>query len=154
CSVPRCAPPRSYVAQFFEVVRSELPERATFPDESEVPAKPHASAGGAIAMEVAFGSALRPSHSFATVPPSVAGPPSVPPSVAGPASVPPPPLPPASTWPGPVDLLPFDEPPHRMVPSARQNPNAKTRNFMESPTKKDRKSTRLNSSHLGISYAV
>ena len=76
-------------------------------------------------MEVAFGSALRPSHSFATVPPSV----------AGPASVPPPPLPPASTWPGPVDLLPFDEPPHRMVPSARQSPNAKIRSFMGVPDK-------------------
>src|SRR5205814_5591110 len=67
-----------------------------------------------------------------------AGPPSVPPSVAGPASVAPPSLPPASTWPGPVDLLPFDEPPHRMVPSARQTPNANTRSFMESPTKKRR----------------
>ena len=59
---------------------SELPERATFPDESEVPANPQASVGGVIAMELAFGSALRPSHSFAAVPPSLPEPASVPPS--------------------------------------------------------------------------
>src|SRR5919201_5565836 len=105
CSVPRRAPPRSYVAQFFEVVMSELPERATFPDESEGPANPHSSLGGVIAMELAFGSALRPSHSVVTVPPSLPGPPSVlgppsvvPPSLPGPASVPP-------SLPGPPSVL-------------------------------------------------
>jgi len=52
------------VAHFFVVVMSELPERATFDDESEAPANPHASVGGVIAMGLAFGSVLRPSHSF------------------------------------------------------------------------------------------
>jgi hypothetical protein len=150
------------VAQFFEVVMSELPERATFPDESEVPANPHSSLGGVIAMELAFGSALRPSHSVVTVPPSLPGPPSVlgppsvvPPSLPGPASVPPslpgppsvlgppsvvpPSLPgPASVppEPEPPSALPFEEPPQRMVPSARQIPSAKRRVFMMGSWKK------------------
>ena len=54
CNVPRRAPPWSYVAQFFEVVASELPESAMLPDESEVAASPHASVGGVIVMELAF----------------------------------------------------------------------------------------------------
>ena len=38
------------MAQFFEVVASELPESAMLPDESEVAASPHASVGGVIVI--------------------------------------------------------------------------------------------------------